>query len=265
MSLAKCPFCAEEIQEGALICKHCKSKLNAIKNNKELKKKISPTSYGLIILGIIFVPIIIIGTMSSIKSDEVNERIKVINEKIKTTEEYVAGKSPIKEMFVYSTNTFEKLVNPTGLDNSYSAIDYTEYIPDNGDSATVYEESTDKNKTLVKIKDNDKTIIGWINSSVLMTSDEYDNQQQKVEAENKQAKIEDIKNEISYLETELNIKKDDYKDLDLLPSEYKKLNDLYMSNGNYSLDKEAFFRKIIQQEINEINTKISTLKTSLKS
>ena len=54
--MKKCPFCAEEIQEAALVCKHCKRELQTSKAEAPVTPaSASPRNIiGIIVLGVLF-------------------------------------------------------------------------------------------------------------------------------------------------------------------------------------------------------------------
>lgn len=81
----------------------------------------------------------------------------------------------------------------------------------------------------------------------------------------KEQEIEDINRKISIVELEISKKQEYIKDLDLEQFEYVRLNNLYISNGDYNLDKEAFFRQILQEEVNKLKGDLATYKNKLKA
>lgn len=93
--MKKCPYCAEEIQDKAVVCKHCGRDLVPKKEApvKPAKRKTSFTTWGCLTLIIL---IIIVFFMA--RTDKKSSPIKETEEKpILTTEQIIASRIKAKE------------------------------------------------------------------------------------------------------------------------------------------------------------------------
>lgn len=72
----KCPFCAEEIQEDAIKCKHCGSMLSKQDSQKVVNAKQHPSYTTFTILGLILPFVgIIVGIVYLTKSDSLDHKV----------------------------------------------------------------------------------------------------------------------------------------------------------------------------------------------
>ena len=89
--MKKCPYCSEEIQDAAIVCKHCGRDLIPKKEKPIIiKRKTSPVTWGCLII-IILITIIGIATYSRLKSPP-SETAKEITAPVPKPEEPKAMK-----------------------------------------------------------------------------------------------------------------------------------------------------------------------------